>query len=177
MASELSPLVDAARVLNDALQLVNVLLVQVNARYLAQGGPPPFAINVDLAPVQWTRREDQIHGVFQIRALVGHPTSELAAEPFAEITVAYQCVYRIMRDLTNADSAAVPAFLATVGWVHAWPYLRASTQELSTKMGLPPLVLPMLLPGQAENIPVLSQEDLQRLSANGDPTAKAAPTE
>jgi hypothetical protein len=156
----LTAIVQAAKGLNDALQISGVALVQIAAKYLTPGGPPPYAIGVDLGPVQWDQREGKIHGVFPIRVMLRRQISESDLQDFVEISVAYQCVYNLLREFSEADLLAIPAFLATAGWAHAWPYLRTEVQGISTRLGLPPVTLPLLLPGQAEGVPVASLAEL-----------------
>ncbi len=160
MSGGLTPTVAAAKGLNDALQITVVTLVQIMARFLKPGGPPPYSIAADLGPVQWARREGQIHGVFPVRVMVRRPISETETEDFVEISVAYQCVYSLLREPSESELAAIPSFLATVGWAHAWPYLRTEVQNVSLRLMLPPVTLPMLLPGQAEQVPVLAENEL-----------------
>ncbi|HYQ28434.1 MAG TPA: hypothetical protein VER04_14490, partial [Polyangiaceae bacterium] len=38
-------------------------------------------------------------------------------------------------------------FVGVSGFMHAWPYLRAEAQSLTTKIGLPPLLLPLIVSG------------------------------
>ena len=154
MSGGLTAAAVAAKGLNEAVQITGASLVEIVARYLKPGGPPPYAIGVELSAVHWARREGQVRGVFPIQVTVRRPVSDSELEDLAEITVAYQCVYNFLRDPGETDLAAIPSFLSTVGWSHAWPYLRAEVQSISSRLGLPAVILPMLLPGQAEQVPV-----------------------
>lgn len=161
MSGELSPATSDARTLNELLRLEFVSLVKVQAEYLSQGGPPPFQIGAELGPVQWNRRTERIHGVFPVKVTVRFAASDGALEDYAEILVAYQVVYVPVRPLGEVELSRIPAFLRTAGWAHTWPYLRAEVQGLSTRLGLPALTLPLLLPGQAEGVPVIAAEALR----------------
>lgn len=165
MPGGLTAIVKAAKGLNDALQISGVALVQIVAKYLTPGGPPPYAIGVDLGTVQWDQRDGKIHGVFPIQVMLRRQISESEVQDFVEISVAYQCVYNMLREFGDADRLAIPAFLATAGWAHAWPYLRTEVQGISIRLGLPPVTLPMLLPGQAEGVRVAS---IAELDADGN---------
>ena len=47
-----------------------------------------------------------------------------------------------------AQRNAVFAFVSGSTMVHVWPYIRELVQSMTTRMGLPPLVLPLLVLGK-----------------------------
>jgi hypothetical protein len=153
---------DAGR-LHDALQLRAISLIELKANFVSAGGPSPLSVSVDLHPVQWDRHEQVCRSVFLVRVMVYQAPEGKAPIEFVQMQVGYLCVYGILREVTSEEEELVPQFLKTAGWAHAWPYLRAEVQSIAMKLGLPPLVLPVLLPGQAEHVPV------QRLGTVTDP--------
>jgi len=51
----------------------------------------------------------------------------------------------------EVDSEILEMFASRNLSIHSWPYLREFTQSMSARMGLPPILLPLLLPkGHAE---------------------------
>jgi len=57
-------------------------------------------------------------------------------------------VWTIVYTLSEPASAeAVLAFVAGSSMVHAWPYTRELVQSMTLRMGLPPLVLPVMFLG------------------------------
>lgn len=154
MSSAMTHAAADARRLHDALHLRTISLIDLRANFVSPGGPGPLAVSVDLHPVQWGRHEQGYRSVFVVRVRVDQAAEGELRTEFFQMQVGYLCVYDIVRDVTSEEEQLVPQFLKTCGWAHAWPYLRAEVQGTAMKFGLPPLVLPLLLPGQAEHIPV-----------------------
>ncbi len=68
-----------------------------------------------------------------------------AAKHVAEIGVLLHLDYGM--DDPSEDHRSLAMFAGISGTMHAWPYVRSEIQQMSTKIGLPPLVLPPLLSG------------------------------
>lgn len=148
--------VDVARLLNTSLRLDNVTFAGLQA-HLSSFGEPPFKFAMNLGVVHWTRDSAELLGVFPVEVAIqdGSTTS------LASLNVLVRATYGIIDDLTDDKLEAIPHYLGIVGWMHVWPYVRAEVQELSTKLGFPPLTLPVLLTGQTRHVPVRSSEDIE----------------
>ena len=72
----------------------------------------------------------------------------------ARLRVAVRVACSVVETLDPEREEATPDFLGILGWMQAWPYLRTEIQPLSTKLGFPPLTLPILLTGQTSEVPV-----------------------
>lgn len=80
-----------------------------------------------------------------LNASANGSTRELAI-----VAVTMRLTYRLLDKEIGDD--VLEAFAAISPFMHSWPYLRATVQELTTKLGLPPLLLPVAVSGHAEQI-------------------------
>lgn len=147
--------VEAAAKLNSVLRIADIGLVEITANTLNQVEEPTWCFSTSLNEVRWYREENAILGIYPVQVFIQHKGAE-EPENLALVRVAARAVYVITGELDDEKLACVPDFLGIVGWMHVWPYLRAEVQQLSAKLGYPPLTLPLLLAGQTKNIPVVS---------------------
>ncbi len=80
----------------------------------------------------------------------------------ALIQVVVRMTYR-MADASIADDN-FQAFASVMPFLHSWPYLRAEVQALTTRIGLPPLVLPVVVSGHARQLVKMSKVDASTIS-------------
>jgi hypothetical protein len=167
--------VEAAKKLNQSLQLENVLFVKIDAQLNTLSSEPNFAFSMALGEVNWARLDAGVLADFPVE--VGIQDKRQGSEPvdLAIIRVALRAAYS-SQTLSPEQEDAVPDFLGIVGWMHAWPYLRAEVQSISTKFGLPALTLPLLLTGQTSKIPVV-RELMERAVATGQVLVEAQTTD
>ena len=108
--------------------------------------------------MRWARFSDGLVALFGLSsAIVALPRREGDPEPgeLGIVQVTVQVEYDIRKELDDEQQAALPDFIGVVGWMHAWPYIRAEVQELSAKLRFnPPVTLPVLLAGQTCDVPV-----------------------
>lgn len=76
--------------------------------------------------------------------------SEKNAKRAADIGVLLRLDYEAKGPID--DEKSIASFVGISGCMHAWPYIRAEIQLLSTKIGLPPLLLPPIVSGHVERI-------------------------
>jgi len=164
LASELS-VEDASRV-GQKVNLRGVHFSGLQARTVAAAD-----IGADLGwtlvpiDLSWAMVEDGR----ELRVIVPVSLKVLSeAKAIAEISV----MLRLDYDVGEAGESehAVCSFVGISGCLHAWPYIRAEIQHLTTKIGLPPLVLPSVLSGHVAQI----VGSVKRLPTSL-PAAKAAP--
>jgi hypothetical protein len=94
----------------------------------------------------WELAPSLLRALFPLSLEVSHGKPG-EKKKIAEFTVAIRLDYRLSKsDWSEED---VPHYVGISGFLHAWPYFRAEIQSLSTKLGLPPLVLPPAVSGYA----------------------------
>lgn len=143
-----------AAMLNQKLALGSIGVLELSAKLSAQHvEAPSFSFTMNLQPVSCVSRPGDVIAVYPLRVVVEHVAGE-ARIPLAELSVSMRASYRKHPSFTGDDEAAVRHYVGIVGWMHVWPYLRAEVQSLSSKLDLPPLVLPVLLSGQTAEVPV-----------------------
>lgn len=153
--------VDIARKLNKVLQLNNVAFAGLEAQLNRFGGPP-FKFALKLNTVRWTTSENELLGAFPVTVNIQDGDSD----DLASLSVLIRTTHAICDELTIEGREAVPHYLGIVGWMQVWPYVRAEIQSLSTKLGFPPLTLPVILTGQTRHVPV---EHLDEVASEGEP--------
>lgn len=81
-----------------------------------------------------------------------------------------QVTLRLDYEVDRADGAAwsdddLPHFAGIASYLHAWPYFRAEVQALTTKLGFPPLVLPVIVSGHAaKQVTVQTFDEVKELA-------------
>lgn len=148
--------VKRASTLNELLRLEQVVLFELAARPAPGARPdaltPAYTLVTDA--VLAADESDRLGGLYRIRVTVQHRSDDGSLSPLAEISVAFRALYLKAAPLDGASRDSLTDYLGIVGWMHVWPYLRAEVQTLSTRLGFPPLVLPVLLAGQTAEVPV-----------------------
>lgn len=104
-------------------------------------------------PVSWSTESGKLLARFRLVVSL-RGGGVFTTRELYRLKVAVIAHYTLKEPLTDEQRGHVPDFLALRGWTQAWPYLRSEIQELSVKLGLPPLVLPLLQPGGAKDIDV-----------------------
>jgi len=96
----------------------------------------------------------QGHFYVEVSAVIGSRSKKESSDlPFVGESV-WSILYRTTQ---QHPQAVIEAFVANSSLLHAWPYIREFTHSMTAKMGLPPLVLPLLVitqgPSQAPQVP------------------------
>lgn len=149
----------AAR-LNNALAIEQVLLFSLEARLLGPfNDTTAWGYTANFEPLLWVPRPDGLVAMFPLKVTVEdrRPSGVINV---AEIVVGTKVFYKFAATAGLGEhSDALEDYLGIVGWMHAWPYARADMQNISTRMGLPPLVLPVLLAGQTSTVKVVRMDE------------------
>lgn len=164
--------VERAAKLNRRLRLVSVDVHGLFAQHLGTVADANLAFHPSIGTTSFAEVEDKVVAVLPIKVEIQHKDTERPLL-LANLEVALRLTYqREGGPLDPAEQDVLPDFLGIVGWVHAWPYARAEVQSLSTKLGFPALVLPVLMAGGTKNVIV------ERVEADtGKPDeAEAAPS-
>ena len=146
-----------AATLNRRLQLSNISIFELSGQRTPHSvpgaGEPNLSFSLELESPACLDGEGEVFAVFpvlvKLEQLEGTERHGLAV-----LRVGVHIVYAKDRALDEGEAAALEDYVGIVGWMHAWPYVRAEIQALSVKLGFPPLVLPVLLAGQTADIEV-----------------------
>lgn len=157
--------IDSARKLNQSLQLENILMVKLEAHVITLTDNPEFAFKMDLGQVGWARLASGVLADFPVEVVIQDKSETGQPVDLGAIGVAVRAGYSALGDLTAEQETAIPDFLGLVGWMHVWPYVRAEVQSISTKLGFPPLTLPILLGGQTSKVPVVREHDARTIAS------------
>lgn len=146
--------IERARRLNAKLSLDEIFVWALEAGHTPDAvvSKPRWTFSMNLEPVHWLRAESTLLAIFPITVAVQHDAGE-GREDLGHLRVALRLGYKTSPDFADEDEAFVGDYLGTAGWLHAWPYLRTEIQSLSSRLGFPPLVLPVLLAGQTATVP------------------------
>jgi hypothetical protein len=139
--------------LNAKLALLQVAVHEIQARHVKGQLDPTLSFSLDMDAVTCARAANAVMAVYPLTVTIEHVDGK-AREPLAIVRVAMRLEYTVAETFTHDDEPYVEDYLGIVGWVHAWPYLRAEVSDLSTRLGFPALLIPVLLAGQTANIPV-----------------------
>ena len=141
--------------LNEKVRLSQITLFEISARHLArlEGLEPTFSFSMRPETVLYTEEKDETFAAFPLRVTIEHK-GEQGKVALGEIHVVVRVIYRREPTWQPEDADLFDDYLGIVGWMHAWPYLRAEVQSLSTKLTFPPLILPVLLAGQTADVGV-----------------------
>lgn len=170
----------AAR-LNTKLRLEQVSLFALEARHERGMAEPRLAFSTSFEPVRWTPASDGFAAVFPLSIDLEHAPSDdvgVARVTLARLHVATRVVYAKTTSFEPADRELLPDYFALNGWMHVWPYARADVHALSSRLGFPPLVLPVLLGGQTSGVEVSELvEPAPRRAARAPKAPRARSTE
>ena len=144
-----------ASTLNAKLRLDTISHFRVAASHVDGGGEesPHFSYTMTMDSPVYAEPDQSVIAVFPVTIAIEHRAADRRV-PLGELHVTVRAIYVKEPAFTTDDSSAVEDYVGIVGWMHVWPYVRAEVQNLSTKLGFPPLLLPVLLAGQTADIPV-----------------------
>ncbi len=130
---------------------ISILALQAQAHQINVRGPLRY--EVAHRPATWSKLgNDALICLFAIDTVIELSDTGTKA---AEISVTLRSEYRLEESFeVGKDEHLLPHYVGIVARLHAWPYFRAEVQTLSTKIGIPPLTLPVLLAGHTVRLPV-----------------------
>jgi hypothetical protein len=159
-----------------SILLDNVAFAAIEARLL--GASPQGILGYRLPQVSatWSKRNTEISAIFPFSLVVesrNEPTD--LAEAIADISIVMHLEYKLVEPIGTIPLEQLPHVIGTLGYMHAWPYFRADVQWLTTKLGFPALVLPVVLSGQIGDRVAIRRYPI---GADGSPIIEAeAPSE
>lgn len=162
--------------LNTKIRLHNIVPVAIHAQRYDVDDEPQRGYKLEAQAVEWMRYQNAVGAQFGVSVeLFRGPEAQRVL--LAKLEVAFRVFYALATPFSPEDEAFVPDYLRSAGWLHAWPYLRAEVQRLSSSLGLPALVLPVLLAGQMGDIAVMrvAAGDLTTVTPAAPPVKKKRP--
>ena len=125
--------------------IVGVRLCESHCLLSLDGGEFPKQIKINITVAYNVQKETK--GVIIRCACEVSTLKEGDKPPAISIRAAYECLYQAKSAKAFSSVAdAVPALSASAQF-HAWPYLRRHIHQTTLDMGVPPIVLPMFVPG------------------------------
>ncbi|MFI5300511.1 MAG: hypothetical protein ACHREM_20685 [Polyangiales bacterium] len=145
----------AAARLASCFRLLDIVCVGLEAKHLTTEDLPDGAgLGWETPPGQivWDLDGDVLKVVLPfclfIHAQKNGETKDAKKARLAEISLVMRIEYAVNRGVEWSDKD-VPHYVGVCSYLHAWPYFRADVQSLSTKLGFPPLLLPVIVSGHA----------------------------
>lgn len=104
-----------------------------------------FAVNTS------TQYDQEDKFLLVLVSLSAHGCHVETNDPVFEIEAEYGLLYEFKKYKAKLSDEVIERFATTSGILNAYPYLREAIQSISVKMGLPPIVPPLLkLPKKSE---------------------------
>ncbi len=144
--------VEASNRLASQLSLVYVGFLHVEGRYLGSPPKPESRLSWELAdpPATWSILGQFLFVVLSLEVTLSAQSEDQDPRRMARVAATLRIQYELNADEWNLDD--VPHAAGINGLMQSWSYFRAEVQHLTTKIGLPPLLLPPLVPAQAARI-------------------------
>jgi hypothetical protein len=136
--------INQAKRLMTIASMETVRLIHVRAAHMTAPGCPVKTVAEKAMP---TATASLVEGTNQFRVLFGHAIHGRRGMegPEIQIDATFEIVYSFPKDATPAPSLEeMQAFANTNALMNCWPYWRELVQSMVSKMGLPPLVVPLL---------------------------------
>lgn len=148
MSTHPTLLVLASRVAKSA-QIKSVELLQTSARREVEVRSPLTVEYGAEASAEWDKESGSLRVSVTLqmcgRSTYGHSktSQDMGCDPAIEIDGTFLVVYGLP-DSGAFSSDEIDAFGRVNGTYNVWPYWREYVQSVTTRMGLPPLALPLL---------------------------------
>lgn len=141
----MSEAADGLKELIAKVEIEDVHLVEANAETKVRSPSDTGAVDLLVNREAEISEHQEENGTFFVMAkmkaqLVPEQAKE---EPLVSIETSFELQYRLPEGF-HVDPETLTAFAETNGIYNAWPYWREFIQSMFVRMGLPPLVLPLL---------------------------------
>jgi hypothetical protein len=97
----------------------------------------------------WLLDGRNIRAIFPYLIHIRRAETEGGGAPVAELGLQIRVDYQISEDAPEPSLDDLDHYVGVSGFLHTWPYLRSEVQALTSKLGLPTLVLPLVVSGNA----------------------------
>ncbi|MES1186826.1 MAG: hypothetical protein ABUL60_23640 [Myxococcales bacterium] len=135
------------------VNLRDVVFVTVNASHIAPSPDGPLMLDWEVAPVvaTWDLVAGELKVMFPMSVYIDalKDGDQALKTRVAEVSVVFRLDYQISATGYEGWDEDLEHFVGVCGYLHAWPYFRSEVQGLTNKLGFPPLVLPIVVSGEA----------------------------
>ncbi len=130
--------------ISEQVELVNIKLLKGKFSQLPDTAQGEKFFDVDRTVCVEVDHDENIIIVLPKFELKGYSDKEKAEQnkPFLNIKATFSLVYKA-KDLSNLSKKAFDTFGEMNGIYNAWPYWREFVQNITTRMGLPALTVPV----------------------------------
>jgi len=131
----------AAKV-SEKVNIANVVLIQGSFFRKPNTNRVKLSLNIGLNIKHEVDKKNSAIMVFPEFKLDGFPEKQNEKEPSLHIEAVFVLVYKIA-NLEGLKDENFKAFAHANGVYNAWPYWREFVQNVTSRMGLPPLIIPV----------------------------------
>jgi len=140
-----------AGTLASRIALRDVSFGMVEAKLLGPMSSSVLSYRTPKMRVQWSRSDRDISALFPFLLIAEckqEGSDEHLVDDVAHVSIIMRLEYKLLEHAGDISDEQLPHVIGTLGYMHAWPYFRADVQWLTTKLGFPALVLPVVLSGE-----------------------------
>lgn len=114
------------------------------------GAPPPsqIKIGIQMQVGQTDDKPSKIVVELGMKATATYDGND--SDPAILISATFVLVYRLKEAIPDMSDEQLVAFGQHQGMLNAWPYWREFVQSATSRMGLPPLKMPLIVPAGLE---------------------------
>ena len=136
-------------------QLSTIRLVELETSLSISDGNVPGNFSVEIGS-ELNMNASEKRCLVNVMLNVGPDRSDQDSESALRLRAKYQCVYSVKGICEPSDEDDAQKMMQAAAF-QAWPYLRECVQSTTSRMGIPPLTLPLFQvhPGEA---PAISDE-------------------
>lgn len=133
----------------------------IRAHVLSSPPEGTLHFKVESVAMDWHIVDKSVYLLVPFELTMEQATSENQAKvSIGTVSVDMSLVYRLRDTESPIPNEDMPHVLGVNGYMHSWPYFRADVQWLTTKLGLPPLTLPVVLSGEVPGKVLIAPESL-----------------
>ncbi len=123
--------------------------------------------------VHWTRHMQNVSLILPL-SLIAEAKQDTDAQATGVDLAMFSVVIRVEYKLLEQEGRTIepdhlPHVLGTLGYMHAWPYFRSDVQWLTTKLGFPALVLPVVLSGEVSERVLITRDPVVLDESSSEP--------
>lgn len=138
---------------SDKLRLRAVGPIGIEAKALNFPSEDPLSFNLAHQPAFWHVLQGVVICTFGVDVEIVSRKQGTEAV-LARLSLVFRSEYDLLPSfVVGTDEELLQHYVGIVGRLHWWPYLRQEVQSLTTKLGFPPLTLPVLVSGHMVALP------------------------
>jgi hypothetical protein len=139
VGAALNSLVERSRPAAAALTLIDLRALRLNAEFVGPGLDPPYMVQAGA-----TGRFAATETTCGIQIEYDLAASTEAGQPVWHAAVVLHLEYHLVEGATMPDADALDAYASTAAPFAAHPFAREAVYSLTSRLGVPPFVLPTM---------------------------------